>query len=227
MSAEFQRQAWFSPAFPVGGFAYSHGIEAAVEEGLVTNGESLAGWISDILTLGTGRNDAIVIGEAWRIARDETSDDAAQRLRDLSDLALALSQAAERRLESAQQGASFLALIRRAWPHERLALLWPQEDDIAFPVAVGLAGGLHGQPLNTLVAAYLQAFAGNLLAAGIRLSVIGQSEAQQRLAELQPVILSLGDCASSAGPDDLGGAAFRADLMAMHHETLEGRLFRS
>lgn len=227
MNAEFQRLAWFSPAFPVGGFAYSHGIEAAVEAGLITGGESLAGWISDILSLGTGRNDAIVIGEAWRIARDEALEDGVARMRELSDLALALGQAAERRLESAQQGASFLGLIRRAWPHERLAALWPHDGDIAFPVAVGLAGGLHGQPVRALAAAYLQAFAGNLLAAGIRLSMIGQSEAQLRLAELQPEILASAALAESATLEDLGGAAFVADLMAMQHETLTARLFRS
>ncbi|MGL5448408.1 MAG: urease accessory protein UreF [Rhabdaerophilum sp.] len=227
MNAEFQRLAWFSPAFPVGGFAYSHGIEAAVEAGLITGGESLAGWISDILTLGTGRNDAIIIGEAWRIARDASPADSPIQMRELSDLALALGQSAERRLESAQQGASFLGLIRRAWPHERLASLWPHDEDIAFPVVTGLAGGLHDQPLQALVAAYLQAFAGNLLAAGIRLSVMGQSEAQLRLVELQSAILANAAFAESATLDDLGGAAFTADLMAMQHETLEGRLFRS
>ncbi len=148
-------------------------------------------------------------------------------LQDLSDLALALSQAAERRLESAQQGASFLALVRRAWPHERLATLWLEEGrEIAFPVAVGLAGGLHGQPLDALAQSYLQAFAGNLLAAGIRLAIIGQSEAQQRLAELQPLILEAAQ-ASALPLSALGGSALMADLMALRHETLNGRLFRS
>lgn len=222
-SLEFQRQAWFSPAFPVGGFAYSHGIEAAVEEGIVTNGAALAAWIGDIIGLGTGRNDAILLGEAWRLS----AGDDPSALTDLSDLALALSQAAERRLESAQQGASFLALVRRAWPHERLSSLWPEESrEIAFPVAVGLAGGLHGQPLDALAQSYLQAFAGNLLAAGIRLAIIGQSEAQQRLAGLQPLILEAAQ-ASALPLSALGGSALMADLMALRHETLNGRLFRS
>ena len=225
-SAEFQRQAWFSPAFPVGGFAYSHGIEAAVEAGLVTGGESLSGWIGDIIRLGTGRNDAIMIGEAWRISKAPDGD-AATRLRHLSELALALGQAAERRLESAQQGSSFLGLIRRAWPHPGLSALWPGEDEIAFPVAVGIAGGLHGQPVVPLAAAYLHAFAGNLLAAGLRLAVIGQSEAQIRLAELQPILIEIAAKAETTTLDDLGGVAFTADLMAMQHETMQGRLFRS
>lgn len=195
-----------------------------MEAGLVAGGESLSGWIGDIIRLGTGRNDAIFIGEAWRIAR---APDAAPRLRSLSELALALGQVAERRLESAQQGSSFLSLILRAWPHPGLSNLWPGDDDIAFPVAVGIAGGLHDQPVAPLAAAYLQAFAGNLLAAGLRLSVIGQSEAQIRLAELQPILLEIAAKAETATIEDLGGMAFTADLMAMQHETMQGRLFRS
>ena len=224
-SAEFQRLAWFSPAFPVGGFAYSHGIEAATADGDIRDGQSLAEWIADILLLGTGRNDALFLGEAHRLAR---SDETASGLRALSDLALALSQARERRLESAQQGASFLALIRRAWPHPRLEACWPDmTDDPAYAVAVGMAGGLHQQPAMALAQAYLQAFASNLLAAGLRLSLIGQSEAQVRLASLQETIETVSRLAENGSLDDLGGSALMADLMALRHETLHGRLFRS
>ncbi|CAN1563765.1 UreF Urease accessory protein UreF [Rhabdaerophilaceae bacterium] len=223
--AEFQRLAWFSPAFPVGGFAYSHGIEAAAAEGAVVNGQDLANWISDILVLGTGRNDAIILGEAHRltILKCKSSE-----LLELSEFALALSQSRERRLESAQQGASFLTLIHRAWPHPALAECWPDDrPDPAFAVAVGLAGGLHGQSADALAQAYLQAFASNLLAAGLRLSLIGQSEAQIRLAQLQGLIDGLAQLATTGSLEDLGGSALKADLMALRHETLLGRLFRS
>lgn len=226
MNAEFQRLAWLSPAFPVGGFAYSHGIEAAVEAGRIGNGADLAGWIADIVELGTGRNDAILLGQALRLATDAGPEAPAQ-LAELSSLALSLAQAAERRLESAQQGTSFLGLIRRAWPQPALERLWPPPAEIAFPVAVGLAGGVHGQPVEPLATAYLHSFAANLLAAGIRLAVIGQSEAQARLAALQPVILATARLAQESDLDDLGGVAFAADLMAMRHETQNGRLFRS
>lgn len=222
MDGETLRQAWFSPAFPVGGFAYSHGIEAAEAEQLITDGEGLTRWIADILAFGTGRNDAILIGEAMR--RTQAKGD----LHTLSELALALSQSRERRLESAQQGASFLALIARAWPHPALDSIWPDRDvDIAFPVAVGLAGALHHQPAEPLARAYLQAFASNLLAAGLRLSLIGQSEAQARLAELIPLVARMAPLAETGTLEALGGAGILADLMAMRHETLPQRLFRS
>jgi urease accessory protein len=222
IDGETQRQAWFSPAFPVGGFAYSHGIEAAEAEHMLADGAGLTRWIEDILALGTGRNDAILIGEAMRRVRGQGD------LTDLSELALALAQSRERRLESAQQGASFLGLIARAWPHGDLHRFWPVgAGDIAFPVAVGLAGALHQQPAEPLARAYLQAFASNLLAAGLRLSLIGQSEAQARLAELLPLVARIAPLAETGTLDDLGGASIMADLMAMRHETLPQRLFRS
>lgn len=219
---ELQRLAWFSPAFPVGGYAYSHGIEKAVETGDVVNPETLADWIADVLRLGAGRNDAILIAEAWRRgASKEISP-----LIELAELGAALGVAAERRLETTQQGAAFLGLVHAAFPHGDLPA-WPEGQAIPYPVAVGMAGRVHGQPLKPLIAAYLQAFASNLIAAGIRLAIIGQSEAQVRLAGLMPVIAGIAGEAEGATPADLGGMAFRADLMAMRHETQTTRLFRS
>lgn len=218
-AAEFQRLQWFSPTFPVGGYAYSHGIEKAIETGDIHNGASLAGWVSDILRLGAGRSDAILLSEAWRQAHDLPA------LQGLAELGIALGLSSERRLETAQQGAAFFALIRAAWPHDDL----PALDDAAlpYPVAVGVAGRVHGQPLSALATAYVQAFAANLIAAGLRLAVIGQSEAQVRLAALQPIIARVADEAETADLDDLGGMAFRSDLMSLRHETQTTRLFRS
>jgi urease accessory protein len=220
---EFQRQAWFSPAFPVGGYAYSHGIEMAVATGDVRNAQTLAAWIGDLLSFGAGRNDAILLAEAYR-AFD--SPDPLERLTELAELGAALAQASERRLETLQQGASFIGLIHKAWPHPAL----PPADaipELPYPVAVGMAGGAHQHPLEPLIAAYLQAFAGNLIAAGIRLSVIGQTEAQARLAGLIERIADLARVSLGMGLADLGSASFRSDLMAIRHETLEARLFRS
>lgn len=224
-AAELQRLAWFSPAFPVGGFAYSHGIEKAVETSDVTDADSLAGWISAILRLGAGWNDAVLLGEAWRRSGEADRVARENRLSELAELATALSLSRERRLETVQQGAAFHRLVHSAWPHPDLPDFG--DLDLPYPVAVGIAGRLHGQPLVPLVAAYLQAFVGNLLAAGIRLSVIGQQGAQVKLAGLMPLIADLSERAATASLDDLGGMAFRADLMSLRHETQAVRLFRS
>lgn len=225
-AAEFQRQHWFSPAFPVGGYAYSHGIEKAVETGDVTRGESLTRWIEGILRLGAGRNDAILLAEAWRRAGGEVGGADLSALLDLAELGIALGLSQERRLETAQQGAAFYALVASSWPHPGW-IDWPDGRELPYPVAVGIAGAIHRQPLRPLLAAYLQAFAANLLAAGIRLAVIGQSEAQSRQASLLSILSAIADEALTASLDDLGGMAIRGDLMSLRHETQTTRLFRS
>src|SRR5262245_13811613 len=57
---------WLSPAYPVGGYSYSHGLEWAVEAGQVTGSVALACWIEDLLMHGAGRTDIIFLAEAWR-----------------------------------------------------------------------------------------------------------------------------------------------------------------
>lgn len=216
---DFQRQHWFSPAFPVGGYAYSHGIEKAAETGDVTDSASLTRWISGVLTLGAGRADAVLLAESLR-------RNTLEGWRELAELANALGLSAERRLETNQQGAAFLAHVAASWPHEGLPA-WPAGEPLPYPVAVGIAGRLHGQPVETLIAAYLHAFAGNLIAAGIRLAVLGQAGAQVALAGLAPTILALAREAAASTLDDLGTMALRSDLMSLRHETQGTRLFRS
>ena len=57
---------WASPAFPTGAFAYSHGLEWAVEAGDVTTEAAALDWIDAVLTDGTGRTDAILLRAAYR-----------------------------------------------------------------------------------------------------------------------------------------------------------------
>jgi urease accessory protein len=78
---------WLSPAFPVGSYAYSHGLEWAISAGEVRSAASLQGWVSVILAEGAGRTDAILLAHALR----EDSD-----LERLAALALALPASRER-----------------------------------------------------------------------------------------------------------------------------------
>ncbi len=61
--------AWLSPAFPVGGFSYSHGLEQAVHAGLVADSKDLAAWLETLVEMGSGWNDAVLFAESWRRAR--------------------------------------------------------------------------------------------------------------------------------------------------------------
>jgi urease accessory protein len=214
---------WLSPAFPVGAFAYSHGLEWAVEAGDVTNAATLRDWLDDLLAFGAPRNDAILFALAFRAAnvRDE------EALRGLNDLATALAGSAERRLETTAQGGSFLAAMRGAWNAPIFDLLGDKDAAVAYPIAVALAAAGHGLPLETSLQGLVLSFVANLVSAAVRLGPIGQSDGQRVLAALLPVVKRLAAEAATAGVDDLGGCALRSDIAAMKHETQYSRLFRS
>jgi urease accessory protein len=209
--------AWLSPAFPTGAFAYSHGLEWAVETGEITNGLSLECWLGDLLRFGSGRNDAILARCAHRAATDHLA------LATIVETARALCPGAERLGETIGQGNAFLLAARPWAPRDFLAGL----GDIAYPVAVGALSGVHAIAEDDMAGALLQAFVSNLISAAVRLVPLGQTTGLQVLAALEPIIISTAAETSGAGLDDLGGFAFRADLASMRHETQYTRLFRS
>jgi len=212
--------AWLSPAFPTGGYAWSHGIEWAVEVGDIRDGDTLRGWVEDVLRHGAGRNDAIVLRHAHRAAND------AERLAALVELALAAQPSRERRAETVGQGNAFLAAAA-AWRPDLLRHLAQRVGDLPYPVAVGALAGSQGIGEDDAALALLQAFAANLISAAVRLVPLGQSAGLSVLAGLEAAILAVATDTATATLDDLGGACFRSDIAAMRHETQYTRLFRS
>jgi urease accessory protein len=213
--ARYRLMTWLSPAYPVGGFSYSHGIEYAVEAGLVTDRASLTEWVEDCLRHGAGRSDAIIAAHTWR------ADDAATRA-ELADLALALQPAKERLLECEAQGAAFQLVTAAVWPAGEI-----DAAPLPYPVAVGVAARAHIIPLDETLQAYLWAYVANLVSAGVRLIPLGQTDGQRIQAGLMPVVLDIAREAEVSDLDDIGGCALRAEIAAMHHETQHVRLFRS
>ncbi|GGH06562.1 urease accessory protein UreF [Alsobacter metallidurans] len=215
---------WLSPAFPVGAFAYSHGLEWAVETGQVRDAATTQEWIADLLAQGSGRNDAVLLAAAWRAAADQ--DDAA--LRHVAEWAAALQPSRERHLEATAQGAAFLVAIRASWPTEavvRFDAAW--NGEVAYPVALGVAAAGHSAPLGATLEASLLAFVGNLVSAVVRLGPIGQTDGQRIIAALVADVRAAASFAESSTLDDIGAAAFRSDIASLRHETQYSRLFRS
>lgn len=207
---------WFSPSFPIGAFAFSHGLEWAQECGAVTGRAALENWIADVLAHGSGRADAIFVHEAWR--GDMPADD-------LIDLAAALQPSRERYLEATVQGGAFLHMVRAAYPMKMLECVAP--DRLTLPIAAGLCGRAHGIALGALLPAYLTAYVANLSSAAVRLGIVGQTDGQRVIAALHPVVSRLAQDAEGLRLDDLGSAALRSDLFCLQHETQYSRLFRS
>jgi urease accessory protein len=216
--------AWLSPSYPVGAFSYSSGIEWAVEAGDIKDAASLRRWLAVVVENGSGLCDAVLFAHAHRSLADP--DDRA--LRDVAELAAALAPSRERFLETTAQGQAFVEATRAAWPCaalDRLATAWT--GPVAYPVAVSVAAAGHGIALEPALNAFLHAVVANLISAGVRLVPLGQSDGQRVLASLELVIAKTAERALKASLDDIGGAAIRADLASLRHETQYTRLFRS
>ena len=224
-AAIYRLLTWLSPAYPVGAFSYSHGLEFAVEEGLVRDRESLVAWVMAAVEAGAGRVDGAVFAAAWRAASRLEGD----RLQEIAALAAAWRGSAETALESEAQGAAFLATTRTAWPHPLLDRLAEGRGREPMPlaVAVGAACGSHGIALETALSAYLQCFAANLVSAGVRLVPLGQSDGQRTIAALEPSVARAASAALNASLEEIGTAAPILDWCSMRHELQYTRLFRS
>jgi urease accessory protein len=212
--------AWLSPAFPTGGYAWSHGIEWAVERTEIRDGETLRGWVADVLRHGSGHTDLLLLRHAHRSAGDPES------LVAITELALAAQPSRERRAESIGQGNAFLAAAG-AWQPANLQTLAASIGDIPYSVAVGALAGAQGIAEDDAALGFLQAFAANLISAAVRLVPLGQSTGLAVLATLEPTLLAVAAETKGKTLDDLGGACFRSDIAAMRHETQYTRLFRS
>lgn len=212
---------WLSPAFPVGGFSYSHGLEWVVETREVRCALTLADWMRDLLAHGAPKTDLIFLAEAWRA----TASGDRQRLADVTELAAAFVPSAERRLETIAQGNAFLVAARAVWPSDVLDLLEGRET--AYPVAVGTAAAAHGLDLALTARCFAQAFVANVVSAGVRLVPLGQTDGLRVIAALEPAVAEVVAVSLASTPDDVGGAAVAADIGSMLHETQYTRLFRS
>ena len=245
---------WLSPTFPTGAYAYSHGLEWSVAVGDVTDGARLRGWIEDLLAYGSARSDAILLRHAHRAAQaDSAGSDSpagwfhpspipsrkgrgveraasppplagggretgpARTVAEIAELAAAVAPARERQAETLGPGAAFAAA----------AAVWDAIPPAPYPVAVGVLTGRSGIAEDDAVAAYLLAFAANLVSAGVRLIPLGQSAGLAVLATLEPTILATTRDTRESTLDDIGSACWRSDIAAMRHETQYTRLFRT
>jgi urease accessory protein len=220
----YRLMAWLSPAYPIGAFSYSSGIEWAVEAGDIHNAETLRRWLAVMISDGSGFCDAVFFVSAHRAI---IADDAAA-LRGVAALAAAFVPSKERLLETTTQGRAFIEAARTAWPCPALARLdaaW--QGPLALPVAVGVTCAGHGIGCELALGGLLHALAANLISAGVRLIPLGQTDGQRLLAALEPVVAAAVPRALSTPLDEVGSCAFRADLATMRHESQYTRLFRS
>ncbi|MFN3641492.1 MAG: urease accessory protein UreF [Gemmobacter sp.] len=202
---------WLSPAFPIGGFAYSQGLEAAMAGGDVRCAATLAAWVAAVIETGSARTDAILLAHARAAGSDLDALDA---------LARALAPSAERLTETLEQGAAFGAMMAAMDGT-------PPPPALPYPLAVGLAARPLALDTAEVVALWLHGQAALLVSAGVRFIPLGQGAGQAILAALAPRLAALAGTLAAAPLDAIATGTPRADLMAMAHETLTVRLYRS
>ena len=183
-SALYRLMAWLSPAFPVGAFSYSSGLEWAVEAGDITDAAALQRWL------------AVMIGTAAASATRSSSFTPIVRRPPATTRRCARSPSSPRPSRPRRSGS--WRPPRRAAPSstprarpgrapalDRLLAVWDGADRLSGRGRVACAG--HGIPLEPALHAYLHAVAANLVSAGVRLIPLGQTDGQRVLAALEPV----------------------------------------
>ncbi len=222
--ALYRLMTWLSPAYPVGAFAYSSGIEWAVEAGDIADAATLHRWLEAMLSAGSGMSDGIFFAQTHRAVSN--GDDGG--FVEVAELAAAFVATRERHLETTTLGRTFLEVTRAAWPcpaFDKMQRLW--SGPVAYPVAVAVACSGHGIPPAAALHAFLIAVTSSWISAGVRLIPLGHTESQRLMRALEPAVAATAQRALATSLDDIGSATFRADLASAKHEAQYTRLFRS
>jgi len=203
--------AWLSPAYPLGSFSFSHGLEDAISMGIVVGKESLLEWLFQILHFGSGRNDAIFLCSAYRSSEEE--------LLQLARIAESFSGTKERHLETVHQGTAFAKVTSNI--SNKLIPAVP------LPLAIGYCAKVENINLERLLPLYLHAFIANLVSAAIRFLPLGQTDGQMVLFGLFGDFEKVAKETRDLNVEHLGNSCFLNDISSMRHETMTTRIFRS
>jgi len=211
--------------FPSGGFAYSSGLEAAVQGGTVRNADDLSKYVEDLLRHGMGRREAVAVARAWDAQARGSWREAIAADWELDSMKIGRDS----RLASRQMGRQ---VIRIAAEHiegcpllqEFLAAVEAERTPCHLAVSLGLVLAASGWNREDAVAAYLYQTATGLMSAALKLLPIGQREGQRLLDGWMPLIAEL----SGQAPDTtMTSWSPVQDIYTMRHSRLESRLFRS
>ena len=200
---------WLSPSFPLGAFAYSHGLEAAIASGHIRNALALERWVADLLLKGSAQLDAVILVHVLRGGDPQAAAATAE----------ALATSAERWEETRDMGAAFARTLAE--------MAGAPREAHPFPVALGLAARRLNMAPETVAMLFLQSFAANQVGCAQRAIPLGQGAAQGVLHRLSPVIADAASTAAHGDLDRLASCALGADIAAMSHETLQPRMFRT
>jgi urease accessory protein len=213
--------------FPTGAFAFSNGLEGMVAAGLVRSEADLAEVLAAHVRESFGRVDGPLAGRAHRAAM---ADDLPAAL-NADALAAALKPVPVFREGSARVGRRLLAsaapLLTDPTLERYRAAVANGRARGSHPVAFGVVAAAAGVDEATAVLALGAQVASGVVAAAVRLGVVGQGAAQRLLAAAHPAILAAARAAPDLVDDDLGAALPVADAAGLRQPRLPGRVFSS
>ena len=212
-----------SPALPIGGFSYSEGLEAAIEQGLVHNEQSATDWVVDQLHLTQSRGDMAVMAQAIPAWQDLNTE----RLKTLSQWVHTTRETHEMRLQTEQMGRSLLDWLRIQNKASEAAIKLCSELRPTYPMAMSLALSLAKAPLDQALQAYAFGWAENMTQAALKAVPLGQVSGQKILARLAQEIPEAVQHAIALSDDERQAFCPMLAVMSARHETQYSRLFRS
>jgi urease accessory protein len=197
-----------SPTLPVGAYSYSGGLEAACEEGIVTDAASAERWIGDVLEFSVARMEAPMV---FRMMKDQN----------WNEFFLASRETAELRAETVQMGYSLNRLFKD------LGLGEVPVEEPSFPAAFAYAAAQWKIEPEAALQAYLWTWIENQVMAAVKSVPLGQTDGQRMLLSLGNRIEELVKKAMQMTDEDLGNFMPGLALLSARHETQYSRLFRS
>jgi len=212
--------------FPSGGFAFSSGLEAAVQGSAIRNAEELSHYVIESLTTGMGDREAVGAGLAHDSFGSGILDMALKVDRELEEMKLGR----ESRIASRQMGRQVIRLaadqnVRHPLLEDFLAVVEAGNTPGHMAVSLGLTLAAAGWSKEDTIAALLYHTATGFVAAAMKLMPLGQREGQRLLDGWMPVIQQASHRA--ALQRELSSWSPIQDIYAMRHSRLELRLFRS
>jgi len=217
-----QLRLWqlISPSLPIGGYAYSQGLEYAVEAGWVASEEEMLAWLEGMLGHIHRQLDLPVLA---RLYRAWCGDDI-ETVQHWNDYLLAARETSELALEDCQMGRA-LAVLLKDLGCKTPALL--NKEQLTLAAALAAAAAEWSIPLPMLAQAYLWIWCENQVAAAIKLIPLGQTAGQRVLYNISALLADLVAQAMEVGDEEIGQSAMALAIASSRHETQYTRIFRS
>lgn len=213
-----------SVSLPVGGFAFSQGIEYAIECTWVRNSDDVEEWISLQMRENLARVDLPIL----RGVMESTSEHNWSRFSHLNDLVIASRETKELRLTDTAMGEALYRLLKSLdFDIPEAEVFTVKGQDLSFVTLFGFAAAKWEIDYHSAAMGFTWSWIENQVAAATKLVPLGQTQAQRLLTKLQPAIGQTIDLAERTSEENIGGGLPALAMASALHETQYSRLFRS